>query len=103
MGSLDQSLSRARTWGPTQKSVPMGGTPLECPLVVKLPHVISLHQSAPLIKSLNHVARYVRAHSSLISVAAQDGQLAPVHCVVLGADCCSLRHVKDSTPTADGP
>ena len=27
MGSLDQSPTRARTWSPTQKSVPMGGTP----------------------------------------------------------------------------
>ena len=27
MGSLNQSPTRARTWGPTQKSVPMGGTP----------------------------------------------------------------------------
>ena len=27
MGAMDQSLSRARTWGPTQKSVPMRGTP----------------------------------------------------------------------------
>ena len=36
-----------------------GGHPLEFPLMVKLPHVMSLHQSAPLMESLNHVARPV--------------------------------------------
>ena len=34
-----------------------GGYPLESPLMVNFPHVISLHQSAPLIESLNPVAR----------------------------------------------
>ena len=43
-----------------------GGHPLESPLVIIHPHVMSLHQSAPLIKSLNHLARSVWAHSSLI-------------------------------------
>ena len=36
-----------------------GGYPLESPLVVKRPHVMSLHQSDPLIKSVNPVARSV--------------------------------------------
>ena len=45
--------------GSHPKKCTHGGHPLESPLVVKLPHVMSLHQSAPLIKSLNHVARSV--------------------------------------------
>ena len=45
--------------GSTPKKCTHGGHPLEFPLVVKLPHVMSLHQSAPLMESLNHVARPV--------------------------------------------
>ena len=41
----------------TLKRCTHGGHPLEFPLLVKLPHMISLHQSAPPIKSLNPVAR----------------------------------------------
>ena len=52
--------------GSHPKKCTHGGHPLESPLMVKLPHVISLHQSAPLMESLNHIARSVRAHSSLI-------------------------------------
>ena len=52
----------------------------------KLPHVMSLHQSAPLMETLNHVARSVWAHSSLFSHAVQDGEFATVHCAVLGTD-----------------
>ena len=44
---------------------------------------MSLHQSAPLIDSLNHVARSVWAHSALISVAVRDGELVAVDCLVL--------------------
>ena len=80
-----------------------GGYPLESPLVIKLPHVMSLHQSAPLIKSLNHLARSASTHSSLIRQAIQDGELASVYCSVLYSNCCSLRYVKDSPPPADGP
>ena len=36
---------------------------------VHSPHVMSLHQSAPPVESLNHVARIVFAHSSLFSHA----------------------------------
>ena len=36
-----------------------GGDPLESPLVVQHPHVMSLHQSASLITSVNPVARSV--------------------------------------------
>lgn len=66
-----------------------GGYPLESPLVFKLPHVMSLHQSAPLMESLNHVARSVWTHSSLFSHAVQDGELLTVDCPVLRAD----RHI----------
>ena len=45
--------------GSHPKKCTHGGYPLESPLVVKLPHVMSLHQSAPLMESLNHVARSV--------------------------------------------
>ena len=56
---------------------------------VQSPHVVSLHQSAPLVDSLNHVARSVWAHSTLFSDAVQDGELFAVDCAVLRAD----RHV----------
>ena len=71
--------------------------------MVKLPHVMSLHQSAPLMESLNHVARSVWTHSALISHAVQDGEFAPVHCVVLGTHHDSLRYVEDLTSPANGP
>ena len=80
-----------------------GGHPLEFPLLVKLPHVISLHQSAPLMESVNPVARSVWAHSSLISCPVQDGELLAVYCVVLRANCCSDWYVEDSPPPANGP
>ena len=70
----------------TLKRCTHGGYPLEFPLLVKFPHMISLHQSALPIKSLNPVARSMRAHSSLISVAVQDGELLTVHSFVLGTD-----------------
>ena len=66
-------------------------------------HVISLHQSEPLIKSVNHVARSVSAHSSLISVAIQHGEFAPVNYLVLRADRHIDRDVEDHAPPADGP
>ena len=45
--------------GSHPKKCTHGGHPLESPLVVKLPHVMSLHQSVPLMESLNPVARLV--------------------------------------------
>ena len=63
---------------------------------------MSLHQSAPLIDSLNHVARSVLAHSDLFSVAAQDGELFTVHCAVLRTNRHIVRHVEDSRSSADG-
>ena len=80
-----------------------GGHPLESPLVVNLPHVMPLHQSAPLMESLNYVARSVWTHSNLISVAVQDGEFAPVDCVVLGTHRDSLRYVEDLTSPSNGP
>ena len=50
---------------------------------------MALRQSDPLVESLNHVARPVLAHSSLFSVADQDGELSTVDCSVFGAD----RHI----------
>ena len=44
---------------------------------------MSLHQSAPLVDSLNHVARPVLAHSALFSVAVQHGEFTPSPGVVL--------------------
>ena len=70
----------------TLKRCTHGGHPLEFPLLVKFSHMISLHQSAPLIKSLNPVARSMRAHSSLIRQAIQDGEFLAVHCLVLCTD-----------------
>ena len=87
----------------TLKRCTHGGHPLEFPLLVKFSHMISLHQSAPPIKSLNPVARSMRAHSSLIRQASQDGELLAVNCVILRADRCFVRHVEDFTPPPDGP
>ena len=64
-----------------------GGHPLESPLVFRIPHVMALHQPDPLVDSLNHVARSVWAHSSLFSVADQDGELAAVDCPVFRTYC----------------
>ena len=63
---------------------------------------MSLHQSAPLVDSLNHVAHPVWAHSTLFSVAVQDSKLAPVDCAVLRTDRHVVRHVKDAIPPPDG-
>ena len=76
--------------GSQPKKCTHGGYPLESPLVVKLPHVMSLHQSAPLMESLNHVARPVLAHSALFSVAVQHGEFTPSPGVVLGTHCRSI-------------
>ena len=48
---------------------------------------MALHQSDPLVESLNHVARPVLAYSNLFSVADQDGELAAIDCSVLGTHC----------------
>ena len=87
----------------TLKRCTHGGHPLEFPLLVKFSHMISLHQSAPLIKSLNPVARSMRAHSSLIRQASQNGEFAPINCAVLRSHCCFVRHVEDIASPPDGP
>ena len=89
--------------GSTPKKCTHGGHPLESPLVIKLPHVTSLHQSAPLMESVNHVARSVWAHSSLISVAVQDGELSAVYCAVLDPDRGPVWYVEVVVPPPDGP
>ena len=63
---------------------------------------MALHQSDPLVESLNHVARPVWVHSSLIRVTDQDVELAPVHCAVLGTYCGPVRYVEVVVPPADG-
>ena len=63
---------------------------------------MSLHQSDPLIDSLNHVARCVWTHSNLLSVAVQDGELIAVDCAVLCADRDPVRYVEDSPSPPDG-
>ena len=63
---------------------------------------MSLHQSAPLMESLNHVARSVWVHSSLFSHAFQDGELVTVHCIVLRTHRDPLRHVEDAALPPDG-
>ena len=102
-GFLEPITHSRQELGSHPKKCTHGGHPLESPLVIKLPHVMSLHQSAPLMESVNHDAHSVWAHSSLISCPVQDGQLAPVDCTVLYSDCCSLRFVKDSSSSANGP
>ena len=87
--SLDQSPPRARTFFYRRKKVYPWGVPPRVSSRVQSPHVMSLHQSAPLTDSLNHVARPVLAHFNLISVAVQDGELATIDCAVL----CAHRHV----------
>ena len=73
---------------PTKKVYPWGAPP-RVSSRVQSPHVMSLRQSAPLVDSLNHVARSVWAHSTLFSDAVQDGELFAVDCAVLRA----ARHV----------
>ena len=50
---------------------------------------MALHQSDPLVESLNHVARPVWVHSSLFSCAGQNGEFVVVVGVVFHAN----RHV----------
>ena len=66
----------------TKKVYPWG-VPPRVSSRVQSPHVMSLHQSAPLIDSLNHVARPVWAHSALFSVAVQHGEFTSSPGVVL--------------------
>ena len=66
----------------TRKVYPWGAPP-RVSSRVQSPHVMSLHQSAPLVDSLNHVARPVLAHSALFSVAVQHGEFTPSPGVVL--------------------
>ena len=47
---------------------------------------MALHHSDSLVASLNHVARPVWVHSSLIRYADQDGELVAIVGVVLYAD-----------------
>ena len=72
----------------TKKVYPWGAPP-RVSSRVQSPDVMSLRQSAPLVDSLNHVARSVWAHSTLFSDAVQDGELFAVDCAVLRA----ARHV----------
>ena len=62
------------------------GVPPRVSSRVQSPHVMSLHQSDPLVDSLNHVARPVLAHSTLFSCTGQDGEFAGIDCVVLRTD-----------------
>ena len=100
--SLDQSPTRARTWGSKPKKVYPWGVPPRVSSRVQSPHVMSLHQSAPLVDSLNHVTRSVWAHSTLISCTGQDGELATIDCAVLCADRDPVRYVKDLASPPDG-
>ena len=75
--------------GSRPKKVYPWGVPPRVSSRVQSPHVMSLHQSAPLVDSLNHVARSVWAHSTLFSCTGQDGELATIDCAVLSAH----RHV----------
>ena len=68
---------------PYEKKVYPWGVPPRVSSRVQSPHVMSLHQSAPLVDSLNHVARPVLAHSALFSVAVQHGEFTPSPGVVL--------------------
>ena len=65
-----------------EKSVPIGGTPLSL-----LSCSVSPRDVSPPINVSQHVCKTPRAldlaHSNLISVAVQDGELFAVHCVVL--------------------
>ena len=88
--------------GSKPKKVYPWGVPPRVSSRVQSPHVMSLHQSAPLNDSLNHVARPVLAHSTLISVAVQDGELATIIGVVLCTDRHIVRYVKDPAPPSDG-
>ena len=63
---------------------------------------MSLHQSAPLIDSLNHVARPVLAHSALFSVAVQHGEFTAIVGVVLRTHRDPVRYVQDSPSPPDG-
>ena len=81
--SLDQSPTRARTLFHRRKKVYPWGVPPRVSSRVQSPHAMSLHQSAPLVDSLNHVAPSVWAHSTLISCSGQDGELFAVDFAVL--------------------
>ena len=63
---------------------------------------MTLHQSAPLVDSLNHVARPALPHSNLISVAVQDGELFAVDCPVFRTDRHIDWNVEDSPSPPDG-
>ena len=63
---------------------------------------MALHPSDSLVESLNHVARPVWTHSSLIRCADQDGELAVIDCVVLGTHRHVVRHVEDPVAPAVG-
>ena len=69
--------------GVQTKKVYPWGVPPRVSSRVQSPHVMSLHQSAPLVDSLNHVARPVLAHSALFSVSVQHGEFTPSPGVVL--------------------
>ena len=88
--------------GVQTKRVYPRGAPPRVSSRLQSPHVMSLHQSAPLIDSLNHVARPVLAHSTLFSVAVQDGELAAIIGVVLCTHRDPVRHANDPASPPDG-
>ena len=71
--------------GVPYKKVYPWGVPPKVSSRSQYPHVMSPHQSAPLVDSLNHVAHPVWAHSTLFSCTGQDGELTAVDCAVLRA------------------
>ena len=63
---------------------------------------MALHQSRSLKESLNHVARLVWVHSSLIRCAGQNGELSAIVGFVHGTDRDPVRHVEVVVPPPDG-
>ena len=62
---------------------------------------MALHHSDSLVESLNHVARLVWVHSSLFSVAGQNGELAAIDGAVYHTDRHVVRSLEDVGPPAD--
>ena len=89
-------------FGSKPKKVYPWGVPPRVSSRVQSPHVMSLHQS----RSLKLVCKTPRAldlaHSTLFSVAVQDGELVAIVGVVLRTHRNPVRHVKDSPSPPDG-
>ena len=86
-GVLEPITHSRQDLGSHLKKCTHGGHPLEFPLTILLPHVMTLHQSTLFLTSLNHVAYSASPHSSLISYPVHHGEFAPVDCVVFGSYC----------------